>query len=95
MLKIDLVPDLSHCIHAVTKKEYEDTLRRLLSTENGDKKLEQKLELLTLLLKEMDFKQLRHESEKYLVEGKNVKFVFYLENNLLKYEMQVDKKYEI
>lgn len=90
MHKIELVPDLSHCIHTVTKREYDDTLRRLLTTENRNKQLGKKLELLTTLLKEIDFKQLRHESEKYIVEGKKVKFVFYLENNLPKYEMQVD-----
>jgi len=90
MPKIELVPDLSHCIHTVTKREYNDTLRRLLSTENGNKKLGKKLELLTILLKEMDFKQLRRESEKYIVEGRKVKFVFYLKNNVPKYEMQVN-----
>ncbi len=90
MLKIELVPDLSHCIHTVTKREYDETLRQLLTTENGNKQLGKKLDLLTLLLKEIDFKQLRHESEKYIMDGKKVKFVFYLENNLPKYEMQVD-----
>jgi hypothetical protein len=90
MLKIELVPNLSHCIHTVTKKEYDETLRRLLSTEKGNKKLEKKLELLTILLKEIDFKQLRHESEEYIMEGKKVKFVFYLQNGLPKYEMLVN-----
>jgi hypothetical protein len=90
MLEIELAPDLSHCIHTVTKREYEDTLRRLLTTENGNKKLWEKLELLTILLKELDFQQLRQASEKYIVEGKKVRFIFYLENNMPKYEMQVD-----
>ena len=89
MLKIELVPDLSHCIHTVTKREYEDTLRQLLSAEDGNKKLGKKLELLTILLKEIDFKQLRSESEKYIMEGKKVKFVFYLKNNVPEYEIQV------
>jgi hypothetical protein len=89
MLKIELVPDLSHCIHTVTKREYEDTLRQLLSIKGGNKKLGEKLELLVIVLKEMDFKRLRSESERYIMEGKKVKFVFYLENNLPKYEMQV------
>jgi len=61
----------------------------LLSAEDGNKKLWKKLELLTILLKEIDFKQLRRESEKYIMEGKKVKFVFYLKNNMPKYEMQV------
>ena len=89
MLKIELVPDLSHCIHTVTKREYDDTLRRLLCIKNGNKKLGKKLEMLTILLKEIDFKQLRRESEKYISEGKKVKFVFYPKNNIPKYEMQV------
>ena len=89
MLKIELIPDLLHCIHTVTKREYDDTLRQLLSIKGGNKKLGKKLELLTILLNETDFKQLRRESEKYIVEGRKVKFVFYLENNLPKYEMQV------
>jgi hypothetical protein len=90
VLKIELGPDLSHCIHTVTKREYDDTLRQLLTAENGNRQLGKKLEFLTILLKDIDFKQLRRESEKYIVEGKKVKFVFYLENNLPKYEMQVD-----
>ena len=90
MVKIELVPDLSHCIYTVTKREYEDTLRRLLSSEDRNQKLGKKLELLTILLEKIDFKQLRHESEKYIVEGKKVKFVFYLKNNMPKYEMRVN-----
>jgi hypothetical protein len=78
MLKIELAPDLSRCIHTITKREYEDTLNRLLSAEGGNKKLRKKLELLTILLKEMDFKQLRRESEKHILSGKKVKFIFYL-----------------
>ena len=62
----------------------------MLTAENGNRQLGKKLEFLTILLKDIDFKQLRRESEKYIVEGKKVKFVFYLENNLPKYEMQVD-----
>jgi hypothetical protein len=89
MLKIELAPDFSHCIHTITKREYEDTLRRLLTAEDGDSKLGKKLELLTILLKEIDFKQLRRESEKYIAGGKKVKFIFYLKNNIPKYEMQV------
>jgi hypothetical protein len=89
MLKIELAPDRLHCIHTVTKREYEDTLRRLLSAEDGNKKLGKKLELLTILLKEIDFKQLRLESEKYIMEGKKVKFIFCLKNGIPKHEMRV------
>jgi hypothetical protein len=89
MLTIELVPSLSHCIHTVTKKEYEDTLRQLLSGEAENEQLNQKLELLTIILKEIDFKQLRRESEKHILSGKKVKFIFYLKNGMPKYEMQV------
>jgi hypothetical protein len=89
MLKIELVPGPLHCIHTVTRREYENTLGLLLCGEEGNKKLGEKLELLTIILKEMDFKQLRSESEKYIMEGKKVKFVFYLKNNVPEYEMQV------
>jgi len=89
MFKIELVPDLVHCIHTVTRREYEDTLGRLLSAEDSDTQLRKKLELLTVLLKEMDFQQLRRESEKHILGGKEVSFIFYLENNIPKYEMRV------
>jgi len=31
MLKIELVPDLNHCIETVTRMEYEETLKQLLA----------------------------------------------------------------
>jgi len=86
---IELIPSLANCIHTVTKKEYDDTLGQLLTGESGNEQLNQKLELLTIMLKELDFKQLRQASEKYLVESKKVIFVFRLKNRILKYEMRV------
>jgi len=35
MRKIELAPDLLHCIHTVTKREYDAALRRLLSAEDS------------------------------------------------------------
>lgn len=93
MLKIELSPDLSNCIHTVTKKEYDDILRFLLSGEGSNKKLRKKLELLSILLKEIDFKLLRQESESYLAEGKKVKFIFRQENGIPKYEMRVNNSH--
>jgi hypothetical protein len=89
MLQIELVPDLSHCIETVVKREYEGTLKQLLVTAEGNKELEEKAEMLQLFLETMDFKKLRAESEKYLVEGKTVKFVIYTEGMAPKYVMQV------
>jgi len=89
MLKIELVPDLDHCIETVTKREYDETLRCLLAAPEGDQELEKRLELLSILLHTVDFRKLRSESEKYLVEGRKVKFVFHLEGRTPKYEMAV------
>ena len=52
------------------------------------KELEEKLEILRLFLETADFKQLRAESEKRFMEGRKIKFVVYLDNDV-KYEMQV------
>ena len=89
MLKIELVPDLDHCIETVTKREYDETLRRLLAAPEGDQELEKRLELLSTFLLTVDFKKLRQESEKHLVEGRRVKFVFRLEVRTPKYDMAV------
>jgi len=90
MLTIELVPSLSNCIHTITKREYADTLGQLLSGKPGNRKLKRKLELLTSLLKEIDFKQLRHESEIHLMAGEKVRFLFYLEKGTPRYKMQIE-----
>lgn len=90
MLTIELVPSLSNCIHTITKREYADTLGQLLSGKPGNRKLKRKLELLTSLLKEIDFKQLRHESEIHLMAGEKVRFFFYLEKGTPRYKMQIE-----
>ena len=89
MLKIELVPDLTHCIETVMKREYRETLRQLLTAGEENEQLGKKLELLRTFLETMDFKQLRQESEKYLAEGRTVKFVLYLEDGTPKHEMPV------
>jgi len=90
MLTIELVPNLSNCIHTMTKKEYADTLGQLLSDKPGNRKLQRKLEMLTLLLREIDFKQLRRESEIHLMAGEKVRFLFYLEKGTPRYKMQIE-----
>jgi hypothetical protein len=89
MLKIELVPDLSHSIETVAKREYRGATAKLLAVPKENNELEQKIELLRTFLETMDFRKLRQESEKYLVEGRTVKFIFYLENGAPKYEMIV------
>lgn len=88
MLKVELVPDLSHCIETVAKKEYNTVAKQLIKSGEENKELEEKLEILGLFLETADFRKLRAESEKILVEGKKVKFVVYRDKDV-KYAMQV------
>jgi hypothetical protein len=89
MIKIELVPDLSHCIETVAKREHAEVLKQLLTPEGGNKELQEKLEILRLFLQTVDFKKLRVESEQYLLTGKKVKFVIYAEGGAPKYAMQM------
>jgi len=56
-----------------------------------DKKLEERIELLKAFLESMDFKKLRSQSEKHLVQGKTVKFVISWKEGKPSYEMVVIK----
>ena len=56
-----------------------------------DKELEAKIELLKAFLESMDFKKLRSQSEKHLVEGKTVKFIISWKQDKPSYEMVVIK----
>lgn len=89
MLKIELVPDLTHCIETVTKREYRETLRQLLTAEGESEELQGRAELLGTFLAAADFRKLRQESEKYLVEGRKVTFVFYFGEGTPQYDMRV------
>jgi len=89
MLRIELVPDLSHCIETVAKREHREALEKLLGAEGGTKELQERLEVLRIFLETMDFRKLRRESEKHLMEGRKVKFVVYLKEGNAKYELQV------
>ena len=89
MLQIELVPDLSHCVETVAKKEYAAVLKQILEPGRRNKKLEENLEILRLFHETADFKKLRSESERQLMEGKRVRFVVYLEEGVPKYEMNV------
>jgi hypothetical protein len=87
--KIELVPDLDHCIETVAKKKHTEFVQILLESKAGNSEMEEKLEILRLFLETADFRRLRSESEKQLIEGKNVQFTVYLEARALKCEMQV------
>ena len=90
MLSIELVPDLSHCVETVAKKEFQETLQRILSAEEVSDQLKDKAEILRFFLETADFRNLRAESESHLQRGEKVKYIVYLENGIAKYEIVTD-----
>ena len=89
MPEIELFPDSSHCIETEARKEYQESLRRLLNADKINEGLQERAETLRLFLETMDFRKLRAESEKHLIEGRKVKFTVYLEDGAPKYNMEV------
>jgi hypothetical protein len=89
MLKIELVPDLEHCVETLARKRHAELTRMLLEKEAGDEETGKKLEILRLFLETADFKRLRAESERHLAEGKSVRFTVYLEDGVPRCKMQV------
>ena len=87
-LKVELVPDLDHCIETLAKKEHAAVSKKILEAGQRNKELEEELEILRLFLETADFKKLRAESEKSLIEGRRVKFLVYLDNGV-KYAIEV------
>ncbi len=65
------------------------TVRQLLTFGEHIRKLPEIVGLLKNLLETADFKKLRSESEKHLLEGRDVKFAVHLEDGTPKYEMLV------
>jgi len=89
MLNIELIPTLSQCIETVAKKEYDGIVRQLLASGGHSRKLFEIAGLLKNFLETADFKKLRAESEKHLVEGSRVKFIVYIEEGVPKCNMQI------
>jgi len=88
---IELFPGLSHCIETTAREEFWDSVNQYMESGREDKKLEEKIELLKAFLESMDFKKLRSQSERYLVKGKQVKFVISWKEGKPSYEMLVIK----
>ena len=87
MVRIELTPDLSHCIETVARKEYENLVRGYLQNSKTDSSFEDKVELLRSSLESADFRKLRKQSEEYLLKGQNIKFVLYREGRKAKHKM--------
>ena len=88
MLRVELIPDLSHCVETVARREHAAVSRQLLASTRSNRELEERLEVLKLFLETGDFRKLRAESERMLIEGKKVRFTVYRDKGM-RCEMQV------
>ena len=86
---IELYPTLSHCIETAAREEFWNSVSSYMEGRQEDRKLGEKVELLKAFLESMDFKKLRRESERLLIEGKMVKFIIHWKEGKLGYEMVV------
>ncbi|MEA3298371.1 MAG: hypothetical protein U9Q31_02555 [Chloroflexota bacterium] len=87
---VELSPSLSRCIEATARDEFGNVSRTMIQGASDSDVLEARFELLKAFLETADFKKLRCESEKYLIQGKSVKFEIYWHKGHLSYEMLVD-----
>ncbi len=87
--RIELIPTLDLCIEGTARQEFKKSADEYMQLGRKDRKLEEKIELLRLFLETADFRKLRAESEKHLIEGKNVKFILTSEKGKPRYEMKI------
>jgi len=88
-IRIVLTPTVSYCIETVAKREYWKNVNDYLKKRKEDKRLEGKIELLRSFLETTDFADLRRQSEKHILHGKQVRFIISIKNKKLLYEMTV------
>jgi hypothetical protein len=60
-----------------------------LLNKGEERELRERLETLRLFLEATDFRELRKEYERHLLEGRQVKFILHLIKGKPKYEMKV------
>ena len=89
-MEIELVPDLSHCVETMARKEYQELARSYIPECKDDTEFQEKIELLRSFLETTDFRKLRKKSEAYLLKGQKVKFILYREGNETKYRLIID-----
>ncbi len=88
--RIELTPTLDLCIEGTARQEYKKSADEYMQKGQKDRKLEARIELLRMFLETMDFRKLRAESEKHLIEGKKVEFILTSEKGKPKYEMKIE-----
>lgn len=63
-----------------------------MQSRQEDKKLEERVEFLKVFLESADFKKLRSQSERYLIQGNQVKFAIRWKEGKPSYEMLVTER---
>lgn len=91
MFGIELFPHLSRCIETTAREEFWNSVNQYMEGGQKDRKLEDRIKLLKAFLESMDFRKLRSQSERYLAEGRQVKFAVSWEKGKLSYEVVVIK----
>jgi hypothetical protein len=86
---LEFLPSLSHCIETAAREEFWNSANQYMQGGQKDKKLEEKIELLKAFLESADFRKLRSDSERHLLQGKNVRFVICWKDDKPSYEMLV------
>jgi len=89
MIQIKLEPDLSSCVQTLAKREYNRLTTELLTSDDEDAELQERLETLRLFLESTDFRVLRSRYEPFLVEGKRVRFTLRRAGDKTEYQMDV------
>lgn len=75
MVQIELSPDINHCIETAARHEYNKLLTVCLLGSRVDNEIKEKLEMLRIFLETMDFRKLRQQCDRYLQNGKPLRFV--------------------
>ena len=88
-MRIEFTPTLDLCIEGTARQEYKNSAAEYMQRGQKDRKLEDKIELLRMFPETANFRKLRAESEKLLVEGKKVRFVLTKEQGKPKYRMKI------
>jgi hypothetical protein len=89
-VKIELVPTLELCIEGTARREYLKSADEYMQRGKKDRKLEEKIELLRMFLETADFRKLRAESERHLIESKKVTFILTSAKGKPQYEMKIE-----
>lgn len=89
LLHLEISPDLSECVETKARKEY-NRLSSLLLAGSNKTGLTEQLEVLRHFLDTANFRALRSQSEKFLIEGKTVKYLLSKRSGEMCCEMRVE-----